>query len=182
MPIIRIPALLVILVTLWALPLLAQSSSASFRLQQSTLNGGGTTSVSRTGHNFRMTGSLGQESTIGTSSSWSYVLQSGFWSFAGSGLVPVLLIVVKNPTTPGDPDLSWTGNNPDYMVYRATDCSAVFAGGPLVTQPGQTWTDSAPPAAALVCYDVLATAPGPIAPPGGDFSPEPAVRPDIPKE
>jgi len=150
------------------LPLHAQSSSPSFRLTQSTLNGGGQTSVSPAGSNFRLSGSLGQESTIGTSSSFGYVLQSGFWSWQGSGLVPVILTGVKNGTTPADPDLSWTGNNSPYSMYRATDCSAV-ASGYLLTQPGQTWTDTVPPAAQLVCYSVFATAPGPIAPIGAMF-------------
>lgn len=145
--------------------LFAQSISPSFRLSQSTRNGGGGTSVSPAGSAFRLTGSLGQESTIGTSSSVRYVVQSGFWSFVGSGLVPVLLTAEKNPGNPANPDLTWSGNGSYYSVYRDTGCSDLFASGPLATETVKIWTDVAPPTSDLVCYGVLSSAPGPVAPP-----------------
>src|SRR5512143_2148696 len=64
-----------------AAPLLAQSQSASYLLQQSTVNDGGTRSTSAS---YALAGSMGQESAIGTSSAPHYVVQSGFWSFVGS--------------------------------------------------------------------------------------------------
>ena len=138
------------------------ASSASYCMQQTTLNGGGGLSTSAS---YRMNASLGQESVIGVSSSPNYVLQSGFWSFQGSGLVPVLLTVHKNGTTPADPDLSWTGNNAPYAVYRQNaGCTTVFANF-LTSQTPQAYTDAAPPAGPLVCYNILATAPGPVPPP-----------------
>ena len=145
---------------------LAQSSSANFRLQQSTTNDGGQTSTSA---NYRLDASIGQESAIGASSYLNDLLQSGFWSFLGSGLAPVILTVVKNGTTPTNPDLAWTGNNPTYQLYRATDCSAVFS-TLIGSQSPKAYTDIAPPAAPVVCYNVLATAPGPIPPPRDDSS------------
>lgn len=152
------------------------ASSASYCMQQTTLNGGGTTSVSPTGTNFRLTASIGQESVIGVSSSPNYVLQSGFWSYYGSGLVPVLLTLNKNT---GNPRLNWTGNNPNYSIYRlagttsASACSTVFA-NLLTTVTPQTYTDAASPAQPLTCYSVLATAPGPVPDEGTEFSPNTA--------
>ena len=155
------------------------ASSASFCMQQTTLNGGGTTSVSPSGTNFRLTASIGQESVIGVSSSPNYVLQSGFWSYYGSGLVPVLLTVDKDVSPTYYPKLNWTGNNPNYSIYRlagatsAAACATVFS-NLLTTQLPQTYTDSAPPAQPLTCYSVLATAPGPTPPSGSEFSPNPS--------
>lgn len=152
----------------------ALSQSASYCLQQATINGGGAASTSTS---FRLTGSLAQESVIGVSASPNYVLQSGFWSYYGSGLVPVLLRVRKNGTTPANPDLSWTGNNSPYSVYRVgNSCNAVFSNF-LTSQTPLTYTDGAPLAAALSCYNVLATAPGPVPPPSaepGMMSPNPS--------
>ena len=94
----------------------------------------------------------------------NYVLQSGFWCFLGQGLVPVVLTVTKNAGTPAHPDLNWTGNNPYYYIYRSMSASTIFS-GLLLSQPGQSWTDASPPDAPLIFYNILATAPGPIAPP-----------------
>ena len=161
----------------------ALSESASYCLQQATLNGGGTLSTSAS---YRLTGSLAQESVIGVSASPNYVLQSGFWSYYGSGLVPVLLTVHKNGSNPANPDLGWTGNNAPYSVYRvASACSTIFSNF-LTSQIPLTYTDTTPPASALVCYNVLATAPGPVPPPSdepGMMSPgtagtlDPVVKP-----
>jgi len=167
------PALLVLLLFSACAPQYAQASSANFRMQQSTFNGGGTTSVSPSGTNYRLTASLGQESVIGVSSSPNYIVQSGFWSYFGSGLVPVLLMVQKNGVIPADPDLSWSGNNPNYMIYRSAGCATVFS-SLLTTVTPQSYTDAAPLAAPLVCYSVLATAPGPAPPSGEGFSPNPS--------
>lgn len=139
----------------------AQSSSPSFILQQSTLSISGEATTSSS---FRLTASVGQELTVGTSSSTEIVLQSGFFSFVGSGLVPVVLTVGKNNANPGNVDLSWSGNNPPYDVYQSTVCSDVF-GSFLDTAPNNGLPDVNPPAVTLVCYNVLATAPGPAPPP-----------------
>ena len=138
-----------------------QSESASFRLQQSTFDGAGQASGAP---HFRGNGSVGQESTIGTSASPGFVLQSGFWSFTGSGLVPVYLLMQKNTLDPDDLDLQWTGNNPPYSIYRSADCPNVFASS-ATTDFEPHHTDTSPPPGPLVCYNVLATAPGPIANP-----------------
>jgi len=57
-------------------------------------------------------------------------------------------------------DLSWTGNNSPYAVYRSTDPAAIFQGF-LVTEPTNAYTD-APPVVTIWYYSVLATAPGPL--------------------
>lgn len=132
------------------------SCSASFCLRQTTLDAGGAAGASA---GYASTGSLGQEVAVGTSSSPQYVLQSGFWSFCGSGLVPVVLLVTKNSSDPELPDLSWSGNNPPYVVYRDLDPSQVY-GSPLTSTSAKAYTDAAPPSAAVVFYGVLATAPG----------------------
>lgn len=139
-------------------PALGQSSSASYVLQQSTLNTGGDfgTSASYIG-----AGSLGQEATIGTSSSFHYVAQSGFWGFFGSGLVPVWLFANRNPVNRDNVDLNWTGNNSPYDVYQATGCTNVF-GSYFGTTPANAMANIPPPVTTLVCYSVLATAPGPF--------------------
>ena len=149
--------------TLLPLATAAQGASAHFVIQQATVNGGGGGGTSEPDGAYRMDDSLGQESAIGCSSSFHYVLQSGFWSFLGSGLVPVILMVTKDDGDPSSPELSWTGNNPYYFVYRSTDPSAIFSNLDH-TQPGQTWTDGSPPDAPVVFYNILATAPGLISP------------------
>lgn len=135
-----------------------QAQSASFRLVQSTLDGGGEESASSTR---RAWGSIGQELTIGTSAAPHAILQSGFWSFLGSSLVPVLLTLDKDGGIPASPELTWSGNNPPYTIYRATDCAGVF-GGVLAVEPTNTHTDGSSFPDGLTCYNVLATAPGPF--------------------
>lgn len=141
------------------------ASSASYCMQQTTLNGGGGTSVSPVGTNFRLSASIGQESVIGVSSSPNYVLQSGFWSYQGSGLVPVLLTLNKSASPNFYPVLNWTGNNSPYSVYRVGNaCNTVFANF-LTSQTPQSYTETAGVAGPLTCYNILATAPGPVPPP-----------------
>jgi hypothetical protein len=140
----------------------------SYALHQSSANSGGRQSTSTS---YRLTASAGQPLTVGTSSSFHYVLQSGFWSFLGSGLVPVILSVDKNAVTAGNVDLSWSGNNPPYDIYQATDCSNVFAGY-FDTTAANSYPDVAPPEAGLVCFNVLASAPGPVPLRGAPSSPD----------
>ena len=104
---------------------------------------------------------------MGTSSSNHFVLQAGFWSFLGSGLVPVYLAVDDTIGIPGNVDLSWSGNNSPYSVYQSVDCTDVFS-SLLTTTTANQLTNVMPPAATLVCYSVLATAPGPAPPPGSE--------------
>jgi hypothetical protein len=137
--------------------LAARSSSASYVLQQSAVGGAGAPSDSPS---YDLDGTAGQESAVGASSSVHYVVQSGFWSFVGSGLVPVLLTVLQNGVDPEHIDLSWSGNNAPYNVYQATDCTDVTAS--FFDQTASNfYLDIDPPVADLVCYLVLATAPGP---------------------
>jgi hypothetical protein len=149
-----------------AAPSRAESSSPSYRLTQTTVNGGGGTSASPSGTAHRLSSSMGQESTIGVSSSFGFVLQGGFWSFQGTGLVPVLLSAAKNGAVPSHVDLSWTGNAPPYALYATSGCSNVTSGF-LATSPTPAFTDTSPPPGSLACWSVFATAPGPIAPAGG---------------
>jgi len=147
--------------TLAAMPVRAQSQSASYRLTQVTIDAAGRESISLTR---RAHASLAQESAVGASSAPRYVLQSGFWSFVGSGLVPVVLFVDRNHGNRSTPDLVWTGNNAPYSVYRSADCDAVFS-SLLASEPGHGYTDTSSLPSGLTCYNVLATAPGPLQPP-----------------
>jgi hypothetical protein len=136
-------------------------SSASFILLQSTLNSAGEAGTSPS---YNLDSSLGQELTIGASSSHHLVVQSGFWGFVGSALVPVVLQVDRNPVNVGNVDLYWSGNNPLYDIYQSTDCTDVYSTYHASTA-NNDYTNISPPTATLVCYSVLATAPGPIVPP-----------------
>jgi hypothetical protein len=137
-----------------------QSSSASFRLHQSTLDMAGGESSSAS---YSDEASLGQELCVGTSSSPLFVLQSGFWSFAGSGLVPVYLLMDKNEQIREHLDLTWSGNNSPYTIYRSADCADVFSTF-FTSEPTNSYTDASSLPDDLSCYNVLATAPGPFAP------------------
>jgi len=139
----------------------AQSTSTSYRLTRSSANAGGSEASSTS---YVLNASAAQAATIGASSSPAFVLQSGFWSWAGSGVVPILLTVDRNASTAGNIDLSWSGNNAPYDIYQATDCTDVF-NSLFDTTSANNYDNIAPPAASLVCYSILATAPGPAPPP-----------------
>ncbi|MDH3628425.1 MAG: hypothetical protein OEV00_14665 [Acidobacteriota bacterium] len=144
-------------------PALAEvASSPSYVLQQTAVDGAGTESSSGS---YVMNGAAVQKATIGTSASPAYVLQSGFFSYLGSGLVPVVLTVDKDAIDPQDIDLSWSGNNDPYSVYRSIDCTAII-GGFLAQVNTNDYDDDTVGTTGLNCYRVFATAPGP-APPGG---------------
>jgi hypothetical protein len=143
------------------MPAQAQSSSASYVLKQSTTNSAGDVSTSA---GYRLSPSLGQEATVGTSASPHYVLQSGFWSFVGSSLVPVYLTAERNVINPDDVDLTWSGVSDPYDLYRSDNCTDAFSFY-MDTTSGNSYTDVTAPAVNLLCYSVLATAPGPAPPP-----------------
>jgi hypothetical protein len=130
-------------------------SSASYELERLTVNAA---AVSAASASFSLRGSLGQESVVGAASSDQFALQTAFWSFAGSGLVPVVLSLGKNHVNPNWPDLLWSGNSAPYRLYRATNCADVFA-DLLTTQSARAYTDSSPPATRLICYNVLEQTP-----------------------
>lgn len=149
---------------LWTLPFIlpaatwaGESSSPRFVLQESSLNSAGRTSL---GTVYTITDSLGQEATIGTSSSGQYITQAGLWSFLGSGLAPVVLSAASNPGNVENVDLTWTGMNAPYRIFQSTDCSNLSTGF-FASTNDNSYTNIAPPTAMLVCYMVLATAPGP---------------------
>jgi len=152
---------------LWSTPVAAQSQSPSFRLQPVTIDGGGGRGSSATK---QADGSLGQELAVGASASPHFIVQSGFWSFLGSTLVPVVLAANKIPAQVGAVDLTWSGNNAPYDVYRATNCATIFS-GVFVATSNNAYTDSSAPVNGLTCYNVLANAPGPLPPPPGSPSP-----------
>jgi hypothetical protein len=153
--------LIAVAAVLAAMSASAQSQSPSFRLQPVTINGGGARAGSATS---LADGSLGQELVVGASSSPHFVLQSGFWSFLGSTLVPVVLVASKIPAQAGAVDLTWSGNNAPYAVYRATNCASIFS-GVFVTTSSNAYSDASAPTSGLACYNVLASAPGPRPPP-----------------
>jgi hypothetical protein len=146
-------------------PALADSSSASYRLKAVTLDAAGAASASPS----RVAnGSLGQELVVGVSAAPHFILQSGFWSYLGSTVVPVVLAVNRDPGDAAAIDLTWTGNNALYDVYSSSNgrCASLFGAVPAGTT-ANAYVDSTVPEEPLVCYSVLAVAPGPLAPPPG---------------
>lgn len=122
-------------------------------LQQYTLDAAGLPVIST---NYRLNASMGQELATGCSSTPHYVLQSGFWGAYGSTLVPVVLTLTKSGV---NPQLDWSGNNAPYSIYRASNCADTFNNYYAGTT-AKTFTDTSPPPDNLICYDILATAPG----------------------
>jgi hypothetical protein len=143
-------------------PAIAQASSASYRLQPMTINGGG---APATAPNSRLNASIGQELAVGASSSPHFIVQSGFWSFVGSSVVPVVLLASRNIAQSTQVDLTWSGNNASYDIYRNTGCASVFSSVLASTSNRFYFDTTAPSLVQLVCYNVLALAPGPVPPP-----------------
>ncbi len=143
-------------------PVHAQSQSQSFVLRPAVIDSAGGPSVSA-GH--RLDGSLGQGAVVGSSASPHFIVQSGYWGIFGSTVTPVVLAANKTPSMEGAVDLSWSGNNASYDLYRAAGCATVFA-GTFATSSNNAYTDASPPASPLTCYNVLAVAPGPVPPAG----------------
>jgi len=150
-----------------SLPANAQATSANYRLDPVTINGGGSPATSAT---TRLNASLGQELSVGASSAPHFILQSAYWSFLGSTVVPVVLTANRDAVQSADVNLSWSGNNASYNVHRNVACASVFA-SVLATTSNNAYNDSAAPIAGLTCYNVIAFAPGPAPPPPFSTSP-----------
>jgi hypothetical protein len=136
--------------------LTAQSSSTSYVLDQQTVNGGGNASTSAS---FRLAFSLGQGESVGASSAPGHLVQVGFWSFVGSGPVPIVLAVDRASLGGEAVLLNWSGNEASYEIYAATDCANVFDFF-HVAETGNSHT-VLPPEAELVCFNVISM----VAPP-----------------
>jgi hypothetical protein len=159
-PRIRSAALAVALLTSWGVAWSDSetvSQSPNFRLQPSTVDAAGGHATSDSS---RLDGSAGQPMTTGAMASQHFVLQSGFWGFMGSSLVPVVLSVGKTVSQSGSVDVTWSGNNAPYTVYRATDCAVIFS-NTLTQTSNNAYTDGSAPNSGLACYNVLAAVPGP---------------------
>ena len=133
-----------------------ESQSTNYRLQPLTIGNGGEESASAS---YAMQDTAGQPSTVGTSASFNFILEAGFWAFQGTRLAPVVLTVEPDAMVPTNPHLLWTGTDAPFVVHRSLDCAALGP-NPHTTQGGNSWTDASPPAGTLVCYSVVATAPG----------------------
>ena len=143
----------------WAAGETAESQSPSYRLSPVAIDAAGDQVG---GPTHRLSASLAQESTVGSSASPHFIVQSGFWSFLGTTMVPVLLSVSHTPGGDHESvDLSWSGNQASYDIYRSTDCAALFS-SPLTATSDNDYTDANPPSSTLVCYTVLGEAPGPL--------------------
>ena len=150
-----------VLLSIGGLALASEAVSTSYRLDPATLGAAGEPASSA---GYRLNATAAQPSAIGASSSFGYVLQSGFWGHVGSGLVPVVLQVERNAIDPERVDLSWSGNNAPYDIYATTDCVDV-ASGFFSTTSANAFDDLSTATPALTCFKVLATAPGPAPPP-----------------
>jgi len=132
-------------------PLWAQPSSPSYVLQRSMLDSAGQTAISP---GFKLKFSLGRDAAVGVSANQTFILQSGFWSFVGSGPVPIVLAVARNVSDESTCDLNWSGNDPPYEIYLARDCAAVF-GSLYATSSDNSLSDVAPAAGGLSCFNVV---------------------------
>ncbi len=142
-----VPVILLVLAAC-ALPAAAQSTSAHYRLQASTIDvaGGSASSASRTA-----VGAAGQEATVDASSSAHFVVQPGLLSFAGTAPVGIVLEVTLGG---GAIHLTWSGNAALYDVYRSTNCAGVHT-SPLTSTSSNGLVDSIQPRESIVCYDIL---------------------------
>ena len=163
---LRAPSALIPVIAFLTLALVRPSAaetlptSPSYAIRQTSLSTGAESSTSAS---FVLTPTVAQELTIGTSASPGFVLQSGFWSVLGSGLVPVVLTVGPGGVA-DEVNLVWSGTNPPYEIFRATDCAAVFD-LPLTTTTQNQLTGVTTAPGGLTCLNVLAAAPGPAPPP-----------------
>lgn len=148
--------------TILAISLLAagalatEATSPSFVLDQATAPAGAGRSESA---GYALDGTLGQPATTGSSASFNYIVQSGFWGHLGSGIVPVLLRIDRNALDPTHVDLAWSGIDAPFEIYQSAACDDIF-GGFLASTGTNSFDNIIPPVAELVCYRVLPTAPG----------------------
>ena len=146
-----INALMVGVMTLACAPLWAQSSSPSYVLQRSTLNSAGQTVFAPS---FKLRFSLARDASVGSSANETFILQSGFWSFVGSGPVPIVLAVDREDPEDLSCDLSWSGNDPPYEIYAAEDCAAVFQ-SLYATSSDNSASDVSTAGSRLTCFNVV---------------------------
>ena len=132
-------------------PLWAQPSSPSYVLQRSMLDSAGQTAISP---GFKLKFSLGRDAAVGVSANQTFILQSGFWSFVGSGPVPIVLAVDRVVTEDLVCDLRWSGNDPPYEIYVAQDCAAVF-NSLYATSSDNSLPDVVPAVGGLTCFNVV---------------------------
>jgi hypothetical protein len=104
--------------------------SPSFVMERLTLAAGSQTLASPS---FEATVTVGQEAPAGAASvcntSWTNSL--GFWSLLGDMPVPVVLTVAPNPGDPQAVVLTWSGNTPQFQVYRGFTPASLVAPGNL---------------------------------------------------
>lgn len=106
---------------------------------------------------FRLTFSIGQKGPVEASAAWPFVLQSGFWSFAGAGPIAIVLRVARNETEPQHCDLYWSGNEPPYEIYAGA-CTSVFDSY-VDASSANSLLNLVPPPGVLVCFNVVSTRP-----------------------
>jgi hypothetical protein len=140
----------------------AAQESPSFVMERITLAAGSQTVASPS---FEATVTLGQEGPAGAASlcnaSWTDSL--GFWSLKGDLPVPVVLTVAPHPADPQGVVLSWSGNAPQFQVYRGFTPASLVAPGNLeeTTNVCSASDPNAGPIAALY-YDVEEAPPTPV--------------------
>ena len=132
----------------WSGPAHGQSSS-SYVVRGHVLSSSGGTSTSAS---FALTTTL-SDLVIGASSNHGAILQSGFWSFSGSGSIPLVLAVKRNVLMPEHCDLVWSGNDRRYDVY-AGSCGDVLGSFYASTSSNRMW-NVIPPAGTLSCFNVI---------------------------
>jgi hypothetical protein len=99
-----------------------------------------------------------QPSFVGAASfcSAGSVVSLGFWSLLGDIPVPIRLHAGVNPLNQVDVDLFWTGNEPQFALYRSVSPQDVLNPANLVLQTNAcATTDSQVPLSDLVFYKVI---------------------------
>ena len=114
---ILLVCLVSLLVVILQSPAVAQESS-TFVMERISVAVGATKSTSAS---FENTAVVAQESPSGANSfcNTGFVNSLGYWSVLGDLPVPIRLTVGINELDPGSLDLSWTGVDDVFQVYRA---------------------------------------------------------------
>jgi hypothetical protein len=108
----------------------AAQESPSYVMQRITLAAGSQTLSSAS---FDATATVGQEGPVGAASvcNASWTSSVGFWSLLGDLPVPVVLTVAPHPSDPQAVVLSWSGNAPQFQVYRGFTPASLVSPGNL---------------------------------------------------
>lgn len=166
MPPIRVCRYAVILpaiVCVAGLPICGQQSE-NYRMERVAAVRG---AVSATSATYAMHNVVAQESVHGINSSCEARLINGlgFWSLLGTQPAPIILKLAHGPGGPGEVELSWSGVEDSFRIFRDTVPEQLLDPINLVQEVAACGAaDADAPAAGITFYRVVAGAPVPAAP------------------